>query len=427
MFLEDFQRDQFESAFVGRGQHHGCRYAGMVGLQPVGRRHTPTVPRRQSGEPVLGHRSAEVIADASLVLEELPGDHGTHRVAAQVLGPGMARAVAIEAGQRVTTTGLELAPEHIPVCHSLEYRLLADNNANEHLENHPRDTRTMASHRVGPFQVEGAKDTIRTVLGAATLIGLGEPVLTGLAKWRSPRTLHRAIRLWAGATRRFLGLEMSSSGVDNIDHQETYVVAPLHEGFADALLLASLPLRLRYLVRDELLEWRYLGRFLRASGQLEIATQPDRRDLRGLLKHCREIVEGGESLVVFPQGSILGVEVAFTRGAFVLADRLIRPVLPVVITGTHRVWEHPYSPTLRYHQKVNMEVLPPIAAGEGIASMREVEREMKTIALANTNAPVRRFDPDRDGYWDGYSYEIDPRFPELAAQIKAHRSTGRLA
>ncbi len=217
-------------------------------------------------------------------------------------------------------------------------------------------------------------------------------------------------------------MQVDVEGLHHVDPDQTYVVAPLHEGFADPLLLSRLPLRLRYLVRDELFDWAHLGRFLRKSGQIEVVRTLEAREARQLLGDCRDVLDGGESLVVFPQGSILGVEVAFTRGAFVLADRLDRPLLPVVLTGTHRVWEHPYSPTLRYGQPVSMRVLPPVSVGEALASMGDVENRMKTIALANTLSHVRHFDPERDGYWDGYSYEIDARFPDVAALVESHRA-----
>ena len=281
----------------------------------------------------------------------------------------------------------------------------------------------MTSYDVGPFRAEGRAEQIRTAVGAAGLVGLGEPVLSGLARWATPETLHRAIRLWSKLTSRFLNLQTKVGGLENVDTDRTYVVAPLHEGFADPLLLARLPLRLRYLVRDELFEWRHLGRFLKSSGQLEVAPESSDRGVGRLLSDSRGALEGGESLVVFPQGSILGIEVAFTRGAFVLADRLSRPLLPIVITGTHRVWEHPYHPTLRYGQHVEMTVLPPLPIGEAVVSMQETEATMKTMALENTGAPARRFNPERDGYWDGYSFEIDPRFPKLAEQIASHRSS----
>ena len=43
---------------------------------------------------------------------------------------------------------------------------------------------------------------------------------------------------------------------------------------------------------------------------------------------------------------------ATISGAFALARHLGAPLLPVVLTGGHRVWEHPFAPTLRYGQPI---------------------------------------------------------------------------
>ena len=55
-----------------------------------------------------------------------------------------------------------------------------------------------------------------------------------------------------------------------------------------------------------------------------------------------------------------------------------------------------------------------------VSRSEEIERRMKQVALASA-IPPRRFDPGRDGYWDGYRYEIDPAFPELAQRVAGHR------
>lgn len=223
-------------------------------------------------------------------------------------------------------------------------------------------------------------------------------------------------------TSRFLRLGVDSSGLDHIDPDEQYVVMALHEGFVDAVLLLGLPLDLRFTVRDELYEWRHLGRYLRRSGQLVIPTGSTIAALRHLYREAAKTFRRGESLVVFPQGSILGIETAFLPGAFRVAERFDRPVLPVVIAGTHRVWEYPYSPTLRYGQSVSFRVLEPVPGPEAASRARLIEREMKSVALGAGMAPVRRFLPERDGWWDGYGYEIDPDFPTLAAAVAAHRA-----
>ena len=48
---------------------------------------------------------------------------------------------------------------------------------------------------------------------------------------------------------------------------------------------------------------------------------------------------------------------------------------------------------------------------------------MKELALAQIDAPTRRFVPSRDIYWDGYQYEIDPYFADLAEDIARHRTS----
>jgi 1-acyl-sn-glycerol-3-phosphate acyltransferase len=214
-------------------------------------------------------------------------------------------------------------------------------------------------------------------------------------------------------------MRLRITGEDNIDPGERYVIAALHEGFADAIALLQLPIEMRFVARDELLEWSVLGAALRAGGHIVVRPERSVASARQLLS-CSGDILASESLVVFPQGTILGIESAFTTGAFYLAKTLGRPVLPIIITGTHRIWEHPYSPVVRFGQPVHVQVLPPVAPERAIAGQRDLERRMKRLALQSTPKP-RRYDPDRDGWWDEYRYEIDPDFPELATRVDKHR------
>ncbi|HZD22887.1 MAG TPA: lysophospholipid acyltransferase family protein [Acidimicrobiia bacterium] len=264
---------------------------------------------------------------------------------------------------------------------------------------------------------------LRVALGSSCLIDMGSIGLSLLGHLGLRSSLHTAERLWARAAARTLRLRLDLEGLDRVDPAQSYVVIPLHEGLADVVALFHLPLPLRFLVRDELDGWRGVGRYLRATGQIEVAEDRNTGSLRQLYMGARTCLARGESLVVFAQGTILGLEVAFQSGAFRLAGILNAPLLPVVLTGSHRVWEHPYSPLVRLGQRMFMRVLPPIGADKiRNLEFREVEREMKRIALEEATAPPRRFDPDRDGWWDDYRYEIDPDFPELKDRVGRHRA-----
>ena len=270
---------------------------------------------------------------------------------------------------------------------------------------------------------------LRTLLGAA--LWLGALPLAGrlLARLGARRAVQSLQRRWAVGVARHLRLRLTIEGLEHLDPGEAYVVAPLHEGCADPLALLHLPLKLRFAVRDEFLAWRLLGPYLRDTGQLAIRPEDGVGSYRALRRAAPDVFAAGESLVVFPQGSILGIEIDCLPGAFALARALRRPILPVALTGGHRVWEHPYTPRLRYGQRVTMRILSPVPVEECLARpvdelRREVQRRLKAAALSGGPAPPRRFVPARDGYWDGYAYRIDPAFAELAADVARHRAGG---
>ena len=286
---------------------------------------------------------------------------------------------------------------------------------------------TLAGGRIG---VPSLREYLRAGFDVALWLNLAPFPARLLARLGARRAATRAHRWWARGTARALGLRIDLDGLDRIDPRETYVVAPLHEGFADVLALLQLPLPLRFVVRDELVDWRLLGGALRDTGQISIRPESGVRAYRQILRGAREAFAMGESLVVFPQGSILGIETDFQPGAFAVARTCQRPILPIALTGSHRVWEHPFGPRLRRNQRMTLRVLPPIPVEEvrarSVAELRrELRRRLKAAALDGVMQPPRRFVPRRDGYWDGYAYEIDPDFPELAAEIAAHRGAAR--
>ena len=242
----------------------------------------------------------------------------------------------------------------------------------------------------------------------------------GPGRMRRRTAVRAAERWWARLAARLLGLRLHVSGLEHIDPDERYVVVSLHEGFADGLALLHLPLSLTAVARDELATFPFLGDQLVRGGHLLIRPERPIPAARALRRGAHAAIEAGDSVLLFAQGSILGIEIAFQPGAFHLARRLGRPVLPIVVTGGHRVWEHPFAPTLRVNQSMSVAVLPPIPSDDAVSQQRHIERCMKRLALASATPP-RRFDPSRDGYWDGYRYEIDPAFADLAEQIASHR------
>ncbi|RZV43834.1 MAG: 1-acyl-sn-glycerol-3-phosphate acyltransferase [Acidimicrobiia bacterium] len=267
------------------------------------------------------------------------------------------------------------------------------------------------------------REAARLAAGAGWFLGPSARRVCRAGTAGDPPTLHDLERRWAGRVSEFLGIEWDVAGLEHVVRDRRLIVLPLHEGFADGLAVLRLGMDARFVARDELFEWPTLGRYLKATDQVLIDPSAGPAAYRHLLRAGARVLEQNEALVVFPQGSILGVEAAFSRGAFHLAERLDARVLPVVITGSHRVWEYPYSPLVRFGQRVSVRVLPAVPPGEAVERATALEAEMKQVALSDTMAPARRFRPEVDGYWDDYRYAIDPAFPELAARVAAHRES----
>ncbi len=277
---------------------------------------------------------------------------------------------------------------------------------------------------MSPYHLPGRRIAVerrsalpRAALDAVRTLALPSVRIAAAGRSGDRERLHTRLGTWARAAVRRLDIDLRVEGLEGVG-PGPYVVAPLHESFADVVALLHLPLPLSFVARDELAEWAMLGRCLQDTGQIVVHPERPVAAARVLLRSARAAVSRGESVVVFPQGTILGVEIAFGRGADWLAGALGVPILPVVLAGGHRVWEWPYSPLVRYGEPLYMEAMDPVRAGE-LAGLAGVTRHR---AIDNGHAPARRFVPDEDGYWDGYAYEVDPSFPDLAAAVARHRT-----
>jgi len=222
-----------------------------------------------------------------------------------------------------------------------------------------------------------------------------------------------------------LRVRLTTEGLDNLP-QRPHVIVALHEGVADPMILTQLPLAMRFVAREEIFGWPWIGPAIRHMRHIAVDPERGAASYRSMLTAAAAASSAGEHVVMFPQGTVLGIETAFQPGAFRLARALEAPILPVVLTGSHRIWEHPFSPTLRYGEVVAMVVLPPVPAAEvracGPENVRsDLQRRMKSIALAPSLPAPRRYVPGRDGFWDGYAFEIDPEFPQVLDAVQGHR------
>jgi len=183
----------------------------------------------------------------------------------------------------------------------------------------------------------------RIALGAvglvfATLI-LSPPLILISLIVSSGRPAYRIMVWWNRAVSTCMGLSFSLHGADKIVPGTSYIVTPNHQGNADILaLVATLPLRFRWVIKKELLKIPLFGQALGGTGAISI----DRSDSQKAVKSLQEGTEklkGGWSVLIYPEGTRSSDEnlQPFKKGPFMMAVQTGIPILPVTCNGAFRV------------------------------------------------------------------------------------------
>ena len=184
---------------------------------------------------------------------------------------------------------------------------------------------------------------IRTALTSAggvliTLIcALGAIVVSFLGQ--GGNAAHLVGRLWGRAIVLISGVKVSVQGLDHIDPGATYVYMANHQSMFDILaLLGYLPVQFRWLAKMELFRIPVFGYSMARVGYISI-DRSNRKSAYKSLQEAAQRIAQGVSVVVFPEGtrSADGQIKPFKAGGFYLAIRSGRPIVPVVIYGSHHV------------------------------------------------------------------------------------------
>jgi hypothetical protein len=96
-----------EASCVAASTTRGAR------LAPARRAEAPAVAGFQSRKTEIRHRRRQVVAACLAELEEFGGHHRADGMHADVLGRGVAAAVAEKSGQRPLAAGLQLLAQHV--------------------------------------------------------------------------------------------------------------------------------------------------------------------------------------------------------------------------------------------------------------------------------------------------------------------------
>ena len=167
---------------------------------------------------------------------------------------------------------------------------------------------------------------------------------------------------------------VSVQGKEHVPQQGAYIISPVHRSNLDFLLVLVLSKRrFRYMAKDSLWKGAW-GRLFTALGGFPVSRGSADREA---LRRCIEVIEAGEPLVIFPEGTRQhGPEVQelFDGAAFVQSKTGV-PILPVGIGGSETAM--PKGAKFIRPQKVALQVGPvlPPSDVEGSKARRSAIRE----------------------------------------------------
>ena len=147
---------------------------------------------------------------------------------------------------------------------------------------------------------------------------------------------HLVARVWGRTLLFGARVKVTVKNPDNIDPSRSYIYMSNHQSNFDIpVLLAYLPVQYRWLAKVELFRIPVFGFAMRRAGYISI-DRSDRKAAILSLKHAAEIIRGGVSVLIFPEGtrSRDGNIRPFKSGGFILAIDSGVPIVPVIVHGT---------------------------------------------------------------------------------------------
>jgi 1-acyl-sn-glycerol-3-phosphate acyltransferase len=180
---------------------------------------------------------------------------------------------------------------------------------------------------------------------------------------------------------------VSARGQENVPAEGAFILAPVHRSNLDfAIVLICSKRRMRYLAKDSL--WKGQGfwaKVFTGLGGIPVARGSADREA---LRTCIEVLDAGEPLVMFPEGTRQHgpvVEELFDGTAFV-QSRTGVPIVPVGIGGSEGAM--PKGSKIPKPRKVTVVIGPVLPASDAVgpkakrAAIRDRTTEIRTVVQA---------------------------------------------
>ncbi|KAB7770567.1 lysophospholipid acyltransferase family protein [Xanthomonas maliensis] len=171
-----------------------------------------------------------------------------------------------------------------------------------------------------------------------TVVGISLALLVA-ATGNTARALAMARWLWAPLLLRGAGAQLVVEGRERLDWSQTYLFVSNHQSIIDiCALFRALPVPLRFLLKEEMLQVPFVNWYARATGMLFL-DRDSRRAGALVRRQAAALLRDGHHLCLFPEGtrSRSGALLPFKAGLLQAAIDAGVAVVPIAVDGCGKV------------------------------------------------------------------------------------------
>ncbi|RUL59123.1 lysophospholipid acyltransferase family protein [Prevotella koreensis] len=151
-------------------------------------------------------------------------------------------------------------------------------------------------------------------------------------------------------------------GRENLKKGQSYVFVSNHQGSFDIFLIfGHLCRKFKWMMKQQLKKIPFVGYACEKSNQIFVDKRGPSK-IKQTYDKARDILRHGTSVVVFPEGArtFTGHMGKFRRGAFMLADELGLPVVPITINGSFDIMPRTKSRSFVHWHRMSLTIHKPI-------------------------------------------------------------------
>ncbi|MDD5130874.1 MAG: lysophospholipid acyltransferase family protein [Candidatus Omnitrophica bacterium] len=128
---------------------------------------------------------------------------------------------------------------------------------------------------------------------------------------------------------------VKTSGLEHIDHKKTYVVIANHQSMADIVALYQIKMQFKWVAKASLFKVPFIGWCLSLIKHIKL-TRGDFASIKEIYHQASRWLQKDMSVLFFPEGTRSDTDEMgeFQNGAFKLAIKEKKPILPVCLKGT---------------------------------------------------------------------------------------------